>query len=88
MMVDVVADRHRHTGADPGRQRRRQDRHGELRAPSRPPYAWMVAFAPADRSAGRGRRPDRAERRARDDITGGGLAGPIAKAVMEAVLKQ
>lgn len=57
-------------------------------AATRSPYAWMVAFAPATD-------PQVAvavlvERTAvtRDDITGGGLAGPIAKAVMEAVIKQ
>jgi peptidoglycan glycosyltransferase len=55
---------------------------------SRSPYAWMVAFAPAND-------PQVAvavvvERTAvsRDDITGGGLAGPIARRVMEAVIGQ
>jgi peptidoglycan glycosyltransferase len=57
-------------------------------APSRPPYAWFVSFAPADnptvavavlvQNAG----VDRGE------ISGNGLAAPIAKAVMEAVLNQ
>lgn len=55
-------------------------------APNRPPYAWFVSFAPADdplvavavlvQDAGV----------ARDAISGSGLAAPIAKAVMEAVL--
>jgi peptidoglycan glycosyltransferase len=52
------------------------------------PYAWMVAFAPADN-------PQVAvavviERTSvtRDVITGGGLAGPIAKDVMEAVISR
>ncbi len=55
---------------------------------SRSPYAWMVTFAPANdpqvavavviEQSG----VDRA------DITGGGLAGPIARAVMEAVIQQ
>jgi peptidoglycan glycosyltransferase len=55
---------------------------------SRPPYAWFVAFAPAKdpqvavavliQDAGV----------ARDAISGGGLAAPIAKAVMEAVIGQ
>ncbi len=55
---------------------------------SRSPYAWMVAFAPAND-------PQVAvavlvERTAvsRADITGGGLAGPIARNVMEAVIGQ
>ena len=55
---------------------------------NRPPYAWFVSFAPADNptvavavlveNAG----VDRGE------ISGNGLAAPIAKAVMEAVLNQ
>jgi peptidoglycan glycosyltransferase len=55
---------------------------------SRSPYAWMVAFAPAND-------PQVAvavliERTGvtRDDITGGGLAGPIARDVMESVIQQ
>jgi peptidoglycan glycosyltransferase len=53
----------------------------------RPPYAWFVSFAPADdpkvavavlvEDAGV----------ARDAISGSGLAAPIAKRVMEAVLR-
>jgi peptidoglycan glycosyltransferase len=53
----------------------------------RPPYAWFVSFAPADndpkvavavlvQNAGVDR----------GDISGNGLAAPIAKAVMQAVL--
>ncbi|MGN6130309.1 MAG: peptidoglycan D,D-transpeptidase FtsI family protein [Nocardioidaceae bacterium] len=57
-------------------------------APNRPPYAWFVSFAPADdpkvavavivEDAGV----------ARDAISGSGLAAPIAKSVMEAVINQ
>ena len=56
-------------------------------APGRPPYAWFVSFAPADdpkvavavlvQDAGV----------ARDAISGNGLAAPIAKSVMEAVIQ-
>jgi peptidoglycan glycosyltransferase len=56
-------------------------------APDRPQYAWFVSFAPADdpqvavavlvEDAGV----------ERDAISGGGLAAPIAKAVMEAVIE-
>jgi len=56
--------------------------------PSRPPYAWFVAFAPADN-------PQVAVAVfiedvdvARSDIAGGTLAGPIADAVINAVLNQ
>ena len=55
-------------------------------SPERPPYAWFVSFAPADdpkvavavlvEDAG-------VERNA---ISGSGLAAPIAKKVMEAVM--
>jgi len=57
-------------------------------SPDRPPYAWFVSFAPADdpqvavavlvEDAGV----------ARDAISGSGLAAPIAKRVMEAVMSQ
>ena len=57
-------------------------------APDRPPYAWFVSFAPAEtpkvavavlvQDAGV----------ARDQISGSGLAAPIAKAVMEAVINR
>ena len=52
------------------------------------PYAWMVTFAPADdpqvavavlvEQTGVGR----------DEISGNGLAGPIARSVMEAVISE
>ena len=55
-------------------------------APDRPPYAWFVSFAPADnpqvavavlvQDAGVDR----------DAISGSGLAAPIAKAIMQAVI--
>ena len=55
-------------------------------APERPPYAWFVSFAPADN-------PEVAVAVlvedagvARDAISGSGLAAPIAKRVMEAVI--
>jgi peptidoglycan glycosyltransferase len=57
-------------------------------APDKPPFAWFTSFAPANdpkiavavmiEDAGV----------ARDDISGGALAGPIAKSVMEAVIGQ
>jgi len=57
-------------------------------SPDRPPYAWFVSFAPADdpqvavavlvEDAGV----------ARDAISGSGLAAPIAKRVMEAVMSR
>jgi penicillin-binding protein A len=57
-------------------------------SPERPPYAWFVAFAPADD-------PEVAvavviEKAGveRSDIAGGRLAGPIARDVIEAVLNR
>lgn len=57
-------------------------------SPDRPPYAWFVSFAPADN-------PEVAVAVlvedagvARDAISGSGLAAPIAKSVMEAVISQ
>lgn len=55
---------------------------------SRPPYAWFVAFAPAQN-------PDVAvavvvesSSTARSEIAGGRLAGPIARSVMQAVVAE
>jgi peptidoglycan glycosyltransferase len=57
-------------------------------AADRPPYAWFVSFAPADnpRVAVAVLVEDAGV--ARDAISGNGLAAPIAKSVMEAVLSQ
>ncbi|MBC9227006.1 penicillin-binding protein 2 [Aeromicrobium sp. 636] len=55
-------------------------------APDRPPYAWFIGFAPADD-------PQVAvavlveSAQNTSDIAGGRLGGPIARAVMEAVLR-
>ncbi|MEP6817075.1 MAG: penicillin-binding protein 2 [Marmoricola sp.] len=55
-------------------------------AKNRPPYAWFVSFAPADnpRIAVAVLVQDAGV--ARDAISGNGLAAPIAKAVMQAVI--
>jgi peptidoglycan glycosyltransferase len=57
-------------------------------SPDKPPFAWFTSFAPANdpkiavavmiEDAGV----------ARTDISGGALAGPIAKSVMQAVIGQ
>lgn len=53
----------------------------------RKPYAWFVAFAPADDpQVAVAVFVQDATGVARDDVSGGGLAGPIAKAMMEAVI--
>lgn len=53
---------------------------------SRPPYAWFVAFAPADDPQVAVAVMVEASDTARDEIAGGTLGGPIAKAIMEAVM--
>ncbi len=55
-------------------------------APDRPPYAWFVSMAPADSPAVAVAVLVQDAGVARDQISGSGLAAPIAKAVMEAVI--
>lgn len=55
-------------------------------SPDRPPYAWMVAFAPADDPQVAVAVLVEQTGVARDEITGGGLAGPIARDIMQAVM--
>lgn len=54
--------------------------------PEDPPYAWMVSFAPADDPQVAVAVFIEKSNVPRPDISGGGLAGPIAKRVMEAVI--
>lgn len=55
-------------------------------SPDRPPYAWFVSFAPADTSSVAVAVLVQDAGVARDQISGSGLAAPIAKSVMEAVI--
>lgn len=54
--------------------------------PDRPPYAWFVSFAPADDPQVAVAVIVESTDVGRDEISGGRLAGPIARSVMEAVL--
>lgn len=54
----------------------------------RPPYAWFVSFAPADNPQVAVAVVVESSSTARSEIAGGRLAGPIARAVMQAVLDQ
>jgi len=54
----------------------------------RPPYAWFVSFAPADDPQVAVAVVVESSGTARSEIAGGRLAGPIARAVMQAVLDQ
>jgi peptidoglycan glycosyltransferase len=56
-------------------------------APNRPPYAWFVSFAPADNPAVAVAVLVEDAGVERDAISGSGLAAPIAKRVMEAVIR-
>lgn len=56
--------------------------------PERPPYAWFVSFAPANNPRVAVAVVVESSSTGRDEIAGGRLAGPIARAVMEAVLKK
>jgi peptidoglycan glycosyltransferase len=53
---------------------------------TRSPYAWMVAFAPAEDPQVAVAVVIERSSTGRSDITGGGLAGPIARDVMESVI--
>lgn len=54
----------------------------------RPPYAWFVSFAPADDPQVAVAVLVQSSDTSPDEIGGGRLGGPIAKAVMEAVIDQ
>jgi penicillin-binding protein A len=57
-------------------------------SPERPPYAWFVAFAPADNPKVAVAVVIEKAGVERSDIAGGKLAGPIARDVIQAVLNQ
>jgi peptidoglycan glycosyltransferase len=52
----------------------------------RPPYAWFTGFAPADNPKIAVAILVESSNTSRDEIAGGALGGPIAKAMMEAVI--
>jgi peptidoglycan glycosyltransferase len=55
-------------------------------APDRPPYAWFIGYAPAkDPQVAVAVLVESAQNT--NDIAGGRLGGPIARSVMEAVLR-
>jgi len=57
-------------------------------AESRDPYAWFTSFAPAQNATVAVAVLIQNAGIARNDISGGGLAAPIAKSIMEAVLNK
>ncbi len=56
--------------------------------PDRPPYAWFVSFAPADNPRVAVAVMVESSNTDREHIAGGRLGAPIAKSVMEAVLRR
>ena len=88
-MVDTVNGRHRHrrlrSRASTVAGKTGTAQSGE---PDVPPYAWFVSFAPAqDPEVAVAVMIQRIDGVERGEIAGGHLGGPIAKAVMEAVIK-
>ena len=88
MMVSTVDNGTASPAAIPGVEVGRQDRH-RRRAGSDdvPPYAWFVSFAPADDPQVAVAVMIQKADIPRGEIAGGPLGGPIAKAVMEAVIQ-
>ena len=85
MMVSVVENGTGRTAQIPGVQVAGKTGTAQS-APDRPPYAWFVSFAPADTPAVAVAVLVQDAGVARDQISGSGLAAPIAKDVMEAVI--
>ena len=56
-------------------------------APDRAPYAWFTAFAPADNPQVAVAVVIEDSDTVRDDVSGGKLAAPVAKAIMQAVIQ-
>ncbi len=87
LMVDTVNDGTAAPGAIPGVQVAGKTGTAQSGIPSVPPYAWFVSFAPAqDPEVAVAVVIQKADIN-RGEIAGGTYGGPIAKAVMEAVIK-
>ena len=85
MMVSVVDNGTARTAAIPGVEVAGKTGTAQS-SPERPPYAWFVSFAPAETPAVAVAVLVQDAGVARDQISGSGLAAPIAKSVMEAVI--
>jgi len=85
MMVSVVDNGTAATAAIPGVEVAGKTGTAQS-SPDRPPYAWFVSFAPAETPAVAVAVVVQDAGVARDEISGSGLAAPIAKSVMEAVI--
>jgi len=87
MMVSVVADGTGGNAAIPGIDVAGKTGTAQS-TPSRPPYAWFVSFAPADNPQVAVAVLVQQSATEREEIAGGALCAPIAKAVMEAVINR
>ncbi len=88
LMVDTVNEGTASPGAIAGVQVAGKTGTAQSGIPSVPPYAWFVSFAPAqDPEVAVAVVIQQAEGIDRGEIAGGTYGGPIAKAVMEAVIK-
>ncbi|QMW66446.1 penicillin-binding protein 2 [Mumia sp. ZJ1417] len=85
MLVDVVENGTGGSAAIPGIEVGGKTGTAQSTA-DRPPYAWFISFAPADDPKVAVAVVVESSSTGRDDISGGRLAGPIARSVMQAVL--
>ena len=87
LMVDVVTNGTAYPAAIPGVKVAGKTGTAQSGVPSVPPYAWFTSFAPADDpQVAVAVMIQKAPGTARGEIAGGALGGPIAKAVMSAVI--
>jgi peptidoglycan glycosyltransferase len=87
LMVDTVNEGTAGPGAIPGVQVAGKTGTAQSGIPSVPPYAWFVSFAPAQDPEVAVAVVIQKANIDRGEIAGGTYGGPIAKAVMEAVIK-
>jgi penicillin-binding protein A len=87
LMVDTVADGTASPGAIPGIDVAGKTGTAQSGIDDVPPYAWYISFAPADNPEVAVAVMIQKADIPRGEIAGGVYGGPIAKAVMEAVIK-